>query len=178
MFKTSWFHFEYFKDWIFDLFPKLKIVYLNRLDVEAQAVSLAIAVLSGKWHARLADKGSKMPPEEIAKQFDLVSVCRQIKALNMQKTSWENFFFDRGLQPFRINYESLKFDLHSAVRQIASYIGYPDVDLTNLRSEFKATFDLSNKVWLNKIRNYRNGKFYANVLTEEERSKLSKFFGH
>lgn len=161
-FKTSWIDFEYFKNHIFRIFSNLTIIYLNRLDVEAQAVSLFKAVVTGNWHDSPGiAKQQVMPPEEIAKKFDLLRICNAINALNREKVAWEDFFFEHEIQPARVNYESFMFDLQSAVRQIALHIGYADTDVSNLNSEFKAISDNINEEWLKKVRNYRNGNFYG-----------------
>lgn len=172
IFKTSWGDFAYFEDRIFDIFPNLKILYFDRLDIEAQAVSLFKADVTGNWHeSPLIEKPSNMPPEEIAKKFDPVGISRMIDALNSEMTAWENFFFRHEIQPMRINYESFMFDLRPVVRQVARYIGYADVDVSNVKSDFKALSDPVNEEWLKDIRDYRNGDLFAR--RQKELSQLN-----
>ena len=169
VFKTSWVDFEYFKDHVFDLFPNLRIIYLNRLDVEAQAVSLFKAVVSGLWHDSplIAKPKEALLPDELEKKFDLVRVCGMINALSKEKASWENYFFENEVQPARVNYESFTQDLKRALSQIVNYLGYEDVDLSRVKSEFSVVSDGINDRWLEKVRNYRNGNFYSRYMRGE-----------
>ena len=169
VFKTSWIDFEYFKDHVFDLFPNLRIIYLNRLDVEAQAVSLFKAVVSGLWHDSpiIAKPREEVSCDELEKKFDLVRICGMINSLNREKASWESYFFENEVQPARVNYESFTQDLKRALSQIVTYLGYKDVDLSRVKSEFSVVSDSINNRWLDKVRNYRSGNFYDRYLRGE-----------
>ena len=59
IFKTSWKDFVCFKNYYQSMFPNLNILYLNRLDIEQQAVSLYKAKMSGVWHDANTKKKNK-----------------------------------------------------------------------------------------------------------------------
>jgi LPS sulfotransferase NodH len=167
VFKTAWIDFEYFKDRVWDMFPNLRVVYLNRIDVEAQAVSLYRAVISGDWHdSPMIKRPPKMSEEELNKRFNLVAVCRHVAAIEREKRCWEDYFFARQLQPMRINYEHFQFDLGAAVKMIAEYMGYADVESEKAQSSFKVVSDTVNDDWLIKVKNYRNGNFFERFKAE------------
>jgi LPS sulfotransferase NodH len=160
VFKTCWLDFDYFKDKVFTLFPNLKIIYLNRLDIEAQAVSLFKAVITKKWHNAGDSIQSEEPFNVVLEKFDLVRICSIIKALEREKTSWEKFFFTHRLMPARINYEDFTTDLAAVVTFVAHNIGFTDVDASKLKSDYSALSDSINEEWLRSVRDYRSGQFY------------------
>jgi len=161
VFKTSWNDFSYFKDKIFGMFPKLKIIYLNRLDVEAQAVSLFKAIVSGHWHdSPDIKRGEKLTENQLMQKFDLPRICRIIGELDKEKSAWEEFFFTHQTLPVRINYESFMSDLPAAVKLVAKAVGYEHIDVACAHSNFSALSDKVNDEWLKILRNYRSGQFY------------------
>ncbi len=161
VFKTNWLDFAYFKDRVWNMFPNLKIMYLNRLDIEAQAVSLHKAVVSGDWHdAPMIKRPPNLSEEELNNRFDLVSICHKIFELEKEKRSWEDYFFAKQARPLRMNYENFQLELGRSVEIIADYIGCPDIDSSSVNSDFKLISDKVNADWLIKVRNYRNGNFY------------------
>ena len=161
VFKTNWIDFAYFKDKVFYLFPNLKIMYLNRLDIEAQAVSLHKAVVSGYWHdAPMIKISPRISEEDLHNRFDLMSICKKLLALENEKRCWEDYFFVKKTQPLRINYESLHLQLELAIEMICEYIGHPNANIAPAISSFKVISDKVNEDWLLKVRNYRNGNFY------------------
>lgn len=161
IFKTSWNDFSFFRDKVFTLFPNLKFLYLNRLDTEAQAVSLFKAIISSKWHdtPSLAAP-AKMSDEELQAKFDLKRICQLILSLEQEKRQWENFFFANDLQPARINYESFKDGLGKAIQQILHHNGYPPLDTSIVKSDYKKLSDAINDAWVAAVHDYRSGKFY------------------
>ena len=168
VFKTSWSDFIYFQDKIFLLFPNLKIVYLNRLDIEAQAVSLYKAIATGDWHdAPSIRRAEPLSEEEIEKRFDLLRICHAIRSLEQEKQAWENFFFLQKLQPARVCYENFKGDLRHAVVIIASHLDLEQSKTAEVKSEFRVLSDDINESWLMRVRNYRNGEFYKKYAAGE-----------
>ena len=164
VFKTGWKDFEYFTDKIFLMFPDLKIIYLNRLDVEAQAVSVVKALRSGKWHDSTEQlRKVELEPARLRDTYDISDVCTFVDWLNLEKKEWEQFFFRRDLEPIRICYESFCDDVSHAVRRITRSIGVDDAQLGDIKSTYKAVSDTVNDEWLARTRDYLSGKFYQRV---------------
>lgn len=168
VFKTSWVDFDYFKDKLFNLFPNSKVIYLNRLDIEAQAVSLFKALVTKKWHeiGSIA-RPSEEPLDTVLNKFDLVRICSVIRTLEREKSAWENFFFKQGLNPARINYEDFTNDLSAAVKFVAMNIGFKDVDVSTIKSDFSLLSDKVNEKWLRDVRDYRSGLFYQKYFSAQ-----------
>lgn len=161
IFKTSWGDFEYFQDVIYTIFPNMQVIYLNRLDVEAQAVSLFRAVVTGNWHdSPTISNNSSMTDEEILLKFDLKRICSIIDSLEIEKASWEQFFFKNNINPARIYYEFFENSLEKAIFFISHHLGYKDINTNSLKSDFNKISDKINDQWKFKVKNYRNGNFF------------------
>ncbi len=161
LFKTNWLDFQYFEKHLHAMFPNLKIIYLNRFDVEAQAVSVFKAIVTNVWHMTGgADDVSKVSVTETRDQFDLPKICDLIAVLEREKAAWERFFFENDLQPTRVHYEHFQSDLAKVVDQVARHMGFNDVNSALVKSRYRQVSDDLNQEWLKKVRNYRNGTFY------------------
>lgn len=161
VFKTNWIDFSFFRDSIFHIFRNLKFIYLDRLDIEAQAVSLFKATVTGTWHhSSTIRMGKTIPEDELKKKFDLLQICHIIDELQREKIEWENFFFVHEIQPVRIFYEHFASDLAIAIHQIVQHLDHGALDNRKLASTFSKMADLTNDDWITKVRNYRNGNFY------------------
>jgi LPS sulfotransferase NodH len=94
-----------------------KIVYLQRRDRVAHAVSYARATLSGVWRAE-QEAGQSEQPEY--SQADLVGAERMIE---LHQGAWEEMFRDLRLTPLSLWYEDVVADPAGAVGQVAKYLG-------------------------------------------------------
>ena len=94
-----------------------RIVYLQRRDRVAHAVSYARATLSGVWRAE-QEAGQSAQPEY--SQDDLVGAERMI---DLHQGAWEAMFRDLRLTPLRLWYEDVVADPAGAVGQVATYLG-------------------------------------------------------
>jgi len=158
-FKTSWLDFEYFKDKFFHMFPQISIIHLERLDIEAQAVSLYKAKVTNHWHnSPNYQNENKLSPEEIMRKYDLNAICNIIYDIKKEKRQWEDFFYENSINPFRICYEHFEHDASSTLQRICDFINCEFSGHYN--SQFSKMTDDVNKEWLIKLRYYRSGSFY------------------
>ena len=104
------------------LFPLASYVYLERVDLGAQALSLARAVATGVWHAP-ADSSASTPKGKIEVPPDSIARCRG--HLERERKYWNEFFLAEGIQPLRITYESLVADPARVTRAICDFAGLP-----------------------------------------------------
>lgn len=93
-----------------------RIVYLQRRDRVAHAVSYARAILTGVWRAE-QEKGGAAPEYD---QADLENAERWIE---LHQGAWEEMFRDLRLSPLRLWYEDIVADPAGAVKQVADYLG-------------------------------------------------------
>lgn len=158
VFKACWLDFASFQDKVHLLFPNLKIVYLDRFDIEAQAVSLYRAMLSGYWHSSQDMAASpKRDNNEVRNLFDLQQICHVIDLLRHEKWQWEDYFFRHDLLPLRVHYEHFAADLREVVARIVRHLGVPHESLDVIASTFKPVSDEINEEWLLKLRRHRSG---------------------
>jgi trehalose 2-sulfotransferase len=81
-------------------FPtSLKYIFIQRGDKIGQAVSLARAEQTDQWMS-----GQAIQREPQYNYFQIRSCLREIK---LQEKGWETYFMERGIKPYRVNYEEL-----------------------------------------------------------------------
>ena len=94
-----------------------KIVYLERRDRVAHAISYARATITGVW--RKEQEGAGAPAADYS-QAALDTAGRWIET---QRGAWENMFRDLRIEPLRLWYEDAVADPGGAARQLAAYLG-------------------------------------------------------
>jgi LPS sulfotransferase NodH len=158
-FKVSWPQFGFFVPYYKLMFPNLKVVYLDRYDVEAQAVSLFKAVVSGEWHKKTgSDAGRKMAPEELDAKFDLQQICQTIRNVEAGKKQWRSFFFDEGIYPAYVYYEDFAKDVNRAIEYIVKFIGVDYSSCATVESQLSQLADEINENWVKRVNKHRLGK--------------------
>jgi LPS sulfotransferase NodH len=149
MFKTSFGDFEPLAANVSAIFPRLRVVYLDRHDILAQVVSSFRAHASGEWHRRT---GQMAPPSEgLREKYDLPRMRVLLAFLEREKELWERFFSTSGLVPIRLFYEDFEADIRKALRILGPALGLP------LRTESSETSqqrlaDALNAEWIERVR--------------------------
>jgi LPS sulfotransferase NodH len=103
------------------LFPRLQLVYLDRRDVIAQAVSLFRAEITNHWARRPGEKVTQA--EALDDKFDLRRIKHIVDNLVSEKTQWELYFAAQELTPARLFYESFVHDIGHALRFFTQHTG-------------------------------------------------------
>lgn len=153
IFKTSWNDFSYFRNVYQSMFPNLNVLYLNRLDIEKQAVSLYKAKISGMWHDTKA-KIKITSKEKPSNDFNVKAICNCINELESEKSEWESFFSAEGLSPVRVNYEDFEYDIESAVDYIFRNFDIDKKKKLVVSDYHKLSDELSEK-WVKALKEYR-----------------------
>lgn len=96
--------------------PRPKVVYLERADRTAHAISYARASLSGVW--RSEQEGE----QETAVAYSEKAIRRAQEALDLQIAAWEQMFSALRIEPLRISYEAIQADPAGAVLEIAEFL--------------------------------------------------------
>jgi LPS sulfotransferase NodH len=170
VFKTNWQDFAFFKDHIGVMFPNLKMLYLDRISIEAQAVSVVKAMESNVWHTASDTEiqNQRDKAEDIESKFDLVRICRTIGTIAAEKANWERLFFDSGREPVRLIYEGFSEDLQMGINRVATAIGIDASTLPRVRPYFKKLSDSVNDNWVKKVKDYRSGAFYRRTIAARQ----------
>ncbi len=150
LFKTSWQDFAPLAPHAGALFPNLRVVYLDRKDIIAQAVSLYRAVNSGLWHRRQGDTAPAPPPPA----FDAARIEWWMEQLSAEKRAWEAFFEQAGLAPARLTYESFARDPASGVRAFAAAAGLVLRPGWEDAPGFERLADETSRDWIGRMRRH------------------------
>jgi LPS sulfotransferase NodH len=122
IFKTGWYNARPLAPVLTRLFPVLRVIYLDRSNIAAQAVSQFRAQLSGTWHAR---PGQPRRDFDAQGKFDLARICAIIQTMEQEKRDWEGWFTTNNITPLRLDYRQLDTNMGEVVRQIAGAMHLP-----------------------------------------------------
>jgi LPS sulfotransferase NodH len=123
IFKTSWHDAAPIAPFLRSLFPDLRVVFIDRKNIAAQAVSLFRAEVLNLWHRRPGQAASLPPNGE--DKFDLQRICAILANLEAEKRLWESFFAAQGILPLRLRYEDFETDVNIALRSLIPALNLP-----------------------------------------------------
>jgi trehalose 2-sulfotransferase len=144
-------------NWV-DALPNLHFVLLTRRDLLGQAISWARALQTGQYRS-----SQPMAQKPV---FDAGLIQSQLDALVRERARWEMFFARTGIEPLRLEYETIIEDPCHAVRQVAELMG---VDaLPNLGPGKVLTVELQrdalNLEWADRFRAERGNPNMLDVI--------------
>ena len=152
IFKTNWHDFSPFaRDWR-TLFPNLRVVYLDRKNLAAQAVSLYRAQISGTWHQPA--RQARACADEWRDSFDLERICALMQELTVEKHAWERFFSAEELTPPRLFYEDFHKDVGLGLDFLARETGLalrPDIPPG---TGFEKLADTLTRDWVERVQRH------------------------
>ena len=107
-------------------FPDLRLVWLRRDNIVAQAISHHVAIATKIWNSRL---GGKTPPGESDRgaPFDFEKINHQVESVLAAQQGWRETLKGAEAITMPLAYEELAADLPGAVRRLCAFIG---ADLT------------------------------------------------
>ena len=107
---------QYFKNYHgIELFKGALFIYIYREDLVAQAVSLHMSLLTGRWGVNDA---VTTRPAINPNFFDNRLITEVMDELAIQDSEWRLFFAKHGIRPLFFSYEGIKDDLSGALRKI------------------------------------------------------------
>jgi LPS sulfotransferase NodH len=120
-FKTSWNDFSFLADGrrFASLFPRCRFIYIERSDIEAQAVSVYVAKGRGVWHAKIGDNIAGQIPK-----YDRAGLDLELWQIFLEKTAWADFFTRQGIVPIGVIYEHFAEQIDEAARLLLNMMGY------------------------------------------------------
>lgn len=144
IFKASWLDFAPLATTACDLFPRLRVVYLDRRNIAAQAVSLYRAMTENVWHRRTAQPSqAREPPGD----FDLERAMSLLDRLEADKRAWEKWFAAAKIAPVRLTYESFETDISVALRRLNDAFGLALASDIGTDSGFVRLADATSADW-------------------------------
>lgn len=128
--KTSWNDFDFLSDTVIlsKLFPNARFIYLDRVDIEAQALSLFVAEQTNRWH--LASDARSDEIETI--KYDRYRIDSLLRDLQSSKLAWMEFFGRNKLIPLVLYYEAIRDCAQHALLAICEKCGIEGVGLDQM----------------------------------------------
>jgi len=106
-------------DLLCNAFPRLQFVHISRRHKLRQALSKARAVQTDLWKVQ---EGKSTSGEA---RFDPELIEQCLKDGAEQEKIWERFFRRNGIQPFRVEYETLCEDYEATVAAVLNFLQIP-----------------------------------------------------
>lgn len=110
-----------------DLFPGLKVIYIDRNDKVEQAVSLYRAKLTSVWHRKLGETAKPHVRPDLS-NYDFNDIRAEYTRLKQAAANWEDFFETMQLDPERVKYEEFAENPQSVLLRLGRFIA--DLDIT------------------------------------------------
>ena len=93
-----------------------RMIYLERGDRTAHAISYARATLSGVWR-------SEHDGQETPVAYSEAAIQQASEGLDLQIAAWELMFSDLRIRPLRLSYEELVSNPAAALLQVGQFLG-------------------------------------------------------
>ena len=110
-------------------FPRLRYVWLRRMDKVRQAVSLWRAIQTWHWRTDAATASEQARAHDTGPRlrYSFEAIDHLRRQLIASDRAWEIYFEGTGIQPLTLTYEEFTQDLHDAVTRILGHVGvrYP-----------------------------------------------------
>ena len=157
VYKTSWQDFQFLSKHsnYKRVFNNPKFIYLDRFDIEAQAISLFLAKKSKKWHFKEKEGGDKL--ELTLKDFNLKEIMDIIQSVQLEKYNWQEFFYQENINPFNLQYEFISKNMLKAVYNTFDYFNIQEYlkESNELVSDYHKVEKKFYNDWLTKLRKAR-----------------------
>ncbi len=154
IFKTNWQDFLPLAPFYRQIFPNLRVIFLDRRDLIAQAVSLYRAAETGKWHVERGKALEEPPDDALLDTLNLKEMSWWIAQLEAEKRQWKQFFAAEKIDPFRLFYEDFALDVTKAVSAISDYLGIPLKTEIGPDVGFQKLADKVNDAWVDRVRRH------------------------
>ena len=127
-----------------EAFPGLKIIYLRRVNVVRQAISLWKAELTQSWTANMDQKRSPF--------YDFSQIRTRYFDLKIQDILWREYLSDRKLEYLNVFYEDVINNNDKLFFQIFAFLGRSDL-VSNIKApQMKKQADQTTDAWETRFR--------------------------
>ena len=159
-FKISWQDYEFFTKNNIDklLFNNSKYIFLDRFDIESQAVSLYYSLETDVWHSNQVNyKNEKQNSVKFDKEkLDLITL-----SLIKEKKSWWNYFYKNQINPMVMHYEDFTTNFNFAYKNILNSVNLTQVKDIDWNQATLIKFHNKSKLELvTHLRESRYGKLF------------------
>jgi LPS sulfotransferase NodH len=103
-------------------FPDLRLVWLRRNNIVAQAISHYVAIATQIWNSRLG-QGVKPGESDRGAPYDFEKIDWQVRSAVVATEGWRNTLKGAEAITMPLAYEELAADLAGAVRRLCAHVG-------------------------------------------------------
>jgi LPS sulfotransferase NodH len=103
-------------------FPDLKLIYLRRRNVVAQAISHHVAIATDIWDSRLGG-GARPGESDRGAAYDFDKINQQVTSALAAAQGWRETLAGAEAITLPLAYEDLAADLAGAVRRVFAHVG-------------------------------------------------------
>lgn len=153
-------------DWLDRLYPGLETdaaryeqafgpahyIHLSRGDHVAQAVSRLRAEQSGLWHRNKDGSERERVAPHKAPVYDRAALAHYVAESVAANRSWETWFAQNNVSPFRLTYEDLASDPRSALAGLLSATGRDPERAAGITPATAVLADAESRDWIARYR--------------------------
>jgi LPS sulfotransferase NodH len=103
-------------------FPDLRLIWLRRRNLVAQAISHHVAMATNIWNSRLGN-GVKPGESDRGAPYDFDRIHHQVESALAVQAGWRETLSGADDLILRLTYEDLAADLDGAVRRVCAHVG-------------------------------------------------------
>jgi LPS sulfotransferase NodH len=103
-------------------FPDLRLVWLRRNNIVAQAISHYVAIATNIWNSRLA-QGLRPGESDLGAPYDFDKIDWQVRSAIVATAGWRDTLKGAEGITLPLAYEELAADLPGAVRRLCAHVG-------------------------------------------------------
>jgi LPS sulfotransferase NodH len=126
-------------------FGRTRLVYLQRGDAVAQAVSWLRAEQTDVWF-QTVQSGQPQPEQEPRYSFDEIQKLAQL--IDEHNAAWQEWFRSVGIQPHSVRYEDLEVDPAGVTRNILDFLGLELPPEREILAQHRRLSDEINARWI------------------------------
>ena len=133
-------------------FGNILYIHLFRENKLAQAISLVKAEQTGLWH--IAPDGTEIERLAPSKEpeYDFDRIAREVMQLEQYDAAWVSWFSQQGIEPLRVDYESLSANPATALGHICDALRVPAPYPDSVRPGVGKLSDETSFDWMRRYR--------------------------
>ena len=134
-------------------FGDVRYFWLRREDKVAQAISLARARQTGRWHSIDMTGWVGVAPTDRAESFDFAQIQSIVQSLTEWDVKWKRFFAQSGVQPMTLVYEEFSGRFLETMRDALAFLGAPSEAIESVRPpRYRKLADNTSDEWAQRYR--------------------------
>ena len=127
-------------------------IHLTRADRLAQAVSLVKAQQTGLWHIGPDGRELERLSPPAPPVYDRARITTELARFTALEAAWHDWFAAQGIEPLRLDYDSLAAAPAAEVTRICTALNLPAPDPARLTPSVAPLADATSRAWVARFR--------------------------